>query len=87
MEITVATGVEANKAFVCVSDTGVGISPQDLPLIFDRFYRADKSRSRAEGRSGLGLAICKAIVEAHGGSIEVASNFGVGSTFTVRLPA
>jgi len=86
-EITVTTGVETNQAYVSVSDTGVGISPQDLPLIFDRFYRADKSRSRAEGRSGLGLAICKAIVEVQGGRIEVTSELGAGSTFTVRLPA
>ena len=86
-EITITTGTETGKAFVSVSDSGVGISPEDLPHIFDRFYRADKSRSRAEGRSGLGLAICKAIVEAHGGSIEVTSNLAIGSTFTVRLPA
>lgn len=86
-EITITTGTDADKIFASVSDTGVGISPEDLPLIFDRFYRADKSRSRVEGRSGLGLAICKAIVEAHGGSIEVTSNLGIGSTFAVRLPA
>jgi len=85
-EITITTGTEAGNVFVSVSDTGVGISPQDLPLIFDRFYRADKSRSRVEGRSGLGLAICKAIVEADGGSIDVISNLGQGTTFTVRLP-
>jgi len=86
-EIVVTTGVESGQAFVTIADTGQGIAPEDLPLIFNRFYRADKSRSRAEGRSGLGLAICKVIVEAHGGSIEVASELGVGSTFTVRLPA
>ena len=86
-EIIVTTGTESGKAFVSVADTGQGIGGEDLPHIFDRFYRADKSRSRAEGRSGLGLAICKAIVEAHGGSIQVSSELGVGTTFTVHLPA
>jgi signal transduction histidine kinase len=85
-EITVTTGAESGKAFIAVADTGQGIAPDHLALIFDRFYRADKSRSRVEGRSGLGLAICKAIVEAHGGSIQVSSEPGVGTTFTVRLP-
>jgi heavy metal sensor kinase len=75
----------ANAVFQ-VADTGEGISAEDLPHIFERFYRADKSRSRAQGRNGLGLAICQAIVEAHGGSIEVSSQPGAGSTFTVKLP-
>jgi two-component system, OmpR family, sensor kinase len=69
-----------------VADTGQGIPPEDLPHIFERFYRADKSRTRPQGRNGLGLAICKAIVDAHGGSIEVVSKPGAGSTFTVKLP-
>ena len=69
-----------------ISDTGLGISAEDLPLIFERFYRADKSRSHSEGRSGLGLAISKAIVDAHGGGIVVSSKLGAGTTFTVRLP-
>jgi signal transduction histidine kinase len=54
--------------------------------MFERFYRADKSRSRIQGHNGLGLAICKAIVDAHGGSITVSSQVGAGSTFSVRLP-
>jgi len=86
-EITVSTGVDGNQALLTVADTGHGIAAEDLPLIFDRFYRADKSRSRAEGRCGLGLAICKAVVEAHGGNIQVTSAPGCGTTFTVRLPA
>jgi two-component system OmpR family sensor kinase len=66
-------------------DTGQGIAPEDLPRIFERFYRAEKSRSA--GHSGLGLAICKAIVDAHGGSITVTSQPGSGSEFLVRLPS
>ena len=69
-----------------VGDTGSGIAPEDLPRLFERFFRADKSRTPANGRSGLGLAISKAIVEAHGGSIEVTSEPGAGTTFTIRLP-
>jgi heavy metal sensor kinase len=84
----IRVSLEANNSSILfqVADTGEGIAAEDLPHIFERFYRADKSRSRAEGRNGLGLAICKAIVDAHGGSIEVASEVSVGSTFTVKLP-
>ena len=71
---------------VRVSDTGFGIPEEDLPNLFDRFYRVDKDRSRATGGSGLGLAISKQIVELHGGSLSVKSEVGVGSTFEVRLP-
>jgi len=84
--ISVSLRREAQMAVVAVKDTGVGIPPEDIPLIFERFYRVDKSRSRAEGGAGLGLAICKHIVEAHGGKIEVESQVGVGSTFSVWLP-
>jgi len=72
---------------VSVSDTGEGIPPDDLPRIFERFYRGEKSRSRSKGGAGLGLAIAKGIVEAHGGTIEVTSRVGSGSTFTFTLPA
>ena len=78
---------EGSAVLLTVADTGEGIPPEDIPHLFERFYRADKSRSRIQGRNGLGLAICKAIVEAHGGSIEVSSQPGVGSTFTVKLPS
>jgi signal transduction histidine kinase len=69
-----------------VSDEGEGIAAKDLPHLFERFYRADKSRARPEGRTGLGLAISQAIVAAHGGRIEVRSEPGRGSVFTVSLP-
>jgi signal transduction histidine kinase len=70
-----------------VADTGPGIAPADLPHIFNRFYRADSSRAEASGESGLGLAIAKALVEAHGGLITAASALGQGTTFTIQLPA
>ena len=84
VEVRVFT--EPGTAVLSVCDTGQGIALEDLPHIFERFYRADKTRSNATGRSGLGLAITKAIVEARGGTIEVATEFGRGSAFTVRLP-
>ena len=73
-------------AFFEVSDTGVGIPPENLPCIFDRFYRVDKSRARAQGGSGLGLSIAKWIAEAHGGAIRATSQVGEGTTFRVTLP-
>jgi signal transduction histidine kinase len=70
-----------------VADSGEGIPPAHLPLIFDRFHRVDKARSRAGGGAGLGLAIVKTLVEAHGGTVSVESELGQGARFTVRLPA
>jgi two-component system, OmpR family, sensor kinase len=84
-EICIGTRTVQSTALVVVTDTGIGIAPADLPHVFERFFRADKSRARAAGRTGLGLAISKAIVESHGGSIEVSSQPGVGSTFIARL--
>ena len=75
-----------NGAAVSVSDSGEGILPEDLPHIFERFYRGEKSRNRISGGAGLGLAIVKGIVEAHAGSIHVKSQPGQGSVFTIVLP-
>jgi two-component system, OmpR family, sensor histidine kinase BaeS len=74
------------SATITVADTGAGITAEHLPHIFERFYRADASRSRETGGSGLGLAITKHLVEAHGGTIEARSTEGAGATFTIRLP-
>jgi signal transduction histidine kinase len=76
----------ADALEISVTDTGGGIAPDDLPHVFDRFYRADRSRSRATGGAGLGLAIANQIVEAHGGHIGVESKVGSGTTFSITLP-
>ena len=72
---------------VAVADTGAGIAPEDLPRLFERFYRSDPSRDRNTGGAGLGLTIARRLVEAHGGTIHAESVLGEGSTFTLRLPA
>ncbi|GAA2844120.1 sensor histidine kinase [Crossiella cryophila] len=83
----VVTGrVDEHEAVLEVTDTGIGIAAEDLPHVFDRFWRADKSRSRRTGGSGLGLTITRYLVEAHGGTIRVTSEVGRGSTFRVVLP-
>jgi len=87
-EVVIAADLDKNKIDITISDNGIGISEEHLPHIFTRFYRVDKSRSRAGGGSGIGLTIAKHLVESHGGTIKVASpGLGQGSTFSIRLPA
>ncbi len=83
-KISISTKTENDSAVVSVSDTGIGISKDDLPHVFERFYKADKARS--EGGSGLGLAIAKHTIQAHGGEIWAQSRQGEGSTFSFNLP-
>jgi signal transduction histidine kinase len=84
--VSVTVGPQARGVAVTVADTGAGIAPEDLPHVFDRFYRADGSRTRATGGSGLGLAIVKQLVEAHGGRVWAESEPGRGSVFSFALP-
>jgi signal transduction histidine kinase len=78
---------QPGSLYIHVRDNGDGIDPEELPHIFERFYRGDKARQKREGESGLGLAIARSLVQAHGGSISATSEPGAGATFTVQLPA
>ncbi len=84
--VSIRLAPEESAALIRITDTGIGIAPADLPYVFDRFWRADKVRSRATGGTGLGLAIARWIVNRHGGVIVVSSEVGRGSAFTVTLP-
>lgn len=84
--VTLAARRDGDDVLLEVADTGSGIAPEDLPHVFDRFWRAEKSRSRRTGGSGLGLPIVRHLVAAHGGTVDVASEPGKGSVFTLRLP-
>lgn len=85
--MTVLVRRDGPDAVAEVADTGAGIAPDDLPHVFDRFWRADTSRTRETGGSGLGLAICSELIEAHGGAVTATSELGEGSTFSIHLPA
>ena len=85
--VTVLAERRESGALLRVEDTGEGIAPGHLPRVFDRFYRVDEARTREEGGAGLGLSICRSIVEAHNGTIEMESRPGEGTTVTVLLPS
>ena len=84
--VNVRTSRDNGDALVVVSDTGVGIPARDIPRVFERFYRVDSARSRETGGTGLGLAIVRHVADRHGGSVDVESELGAGTTFTMRLP-
>lgn len=85
-EVSLSLSKTEDWAQLTVADTGIGIPEEDLPYIFDRFYRVDKARSRAQGGSGLGLSIAKWIAQAHGGDIRAISKVGQGTSFKITLP-
>lgn len=85
--VTLRAQKDGGSAVMKIEDTGEGIEASDLPFVFDRFYRGDRSRARTTGGTGLGLAICKAIVDAYGGKIAIESEPGRGARVAVRLPA
>lgn len=84
--ITIEARPEGDFVWLRVADTGEGIAPEHLPYVFERFYRADASRTRSTGGTGIGLAIVKQLIQAHGGDVQVESKIGVGSSFTFSLP-
>ena len=85
--VTIRLESSDRNAIITIQDNGIGIAPEDLPHIFDRFYRVQADRSRNTGGTGLGLAIVKAIVQAHHGNIQVDSQLDRGSKFTVTFPS
>ena len=85
--VALSARIDGNACLLEVVDDGPGISPEHLPRIFERFYRVDKGRSRKLGGTGLGLSIAKHIVESHGGMLRVESRIGIGTRFTLRIPA
>lgn len=84
--ISIAARADDHTCTVTVTDNGEGIPAEQLPMIFDRFYKVDQARTRDSNSSGLGLAIAQKIIQAHNGTIEAASTVGEGTTFKVSLP-
>ena len=84
--ITINYGETDTEDILYINDSGTGIAPEHLNQVFDRFYKVDTSRKRGKQGTGLGLFICKMIIEEHGGNISVKSELGVGTTFIIKLP-
>ncbi len=84
--ITIGVGTEGSQLWIAVMDTGIGIAPENLPHVFERFWRADQSRDRHSGGTGIGLTISRRLIELQGGQIQIESELGVGSTFRFFLP-
>lgn len=84
-EVTVTVSQKSNHTIISIADRGLGIPSNEIPFIFDKLYRVEKSRARSLGGSGIGLAVVKELVEAHGGHIQVSSILGQGSTFTITI--
>ena len=85
--VEMSVALSGDEVLIAVADTGIGIPKEDIPRIFDRFYRVDKARSRALGGTGLGLSIAFEIVRRHEGHMEIESEVGKGTTMTVHLPS
>lgn len=85
--VVVRTAHENGAVLIVVKDNGIGISASDQPRVFERFFRVDRARSTERGGAGIGLSLAKAVIDRHGGSIELESALGVGSTFTIKLPS
>ncbi|WP_425568050.1 sensor histidine kinase [Nonomuraea rubra] len=85
--VRIGVGTDGGEAVLVIADEGPGLAPEEASRVFDRFYRADGSRARATGGAGLGLAIVRSIVAAHGGRVELRSAPGRGAAFEIRLPA
>jgi two-component system phosphate regulon sensor histidine kinase PhoR len=86
-QITISVRYEGESFLVAIRDSGAGIPPTDLPHIFERFYRADKARTRDQGGTGLGLSIVKHIMQSHGGSVRAESTYGSGTSIVLTFPA
>ncbi|MFZ8166532.1 two-component system sensor histidine kinase SrrB, partial [Staphylococcus aureus] len=85
-EIAITCDENKSEDILYIKDTGTGIAPEHLQQVFDRFYKVDAARTRGKQGTGLGLFICKMIIEEHGGSIDVKSELGKGTTFIIKLP-
>jgi two-component system, OmpR family, sensor histidine kinase BaeS len=85
--VSIVVRPDGRNALLEVTDTGIGIASDDIPKVFTRFWRGERSRSRATGGAGIGLSVVKELVDAHGGVMDVQSAVGVGSTFSVRIPS